>query len=177
MFNLLYIAGGIILYKMLQNNFPEKISEHITFAEAIKSNTAIKYGIKNMPNTGQLANMLRVAKYVFEPLRLHFGIPIRVNSFFRSKRLNSKLPFHSKTSQHMKGQAIDISSLNKAVSNADLFYYIKNHLDFDQLIWEFGTSKNPNWVHVSYVSSGKNRNQVLRSVIRNGKKIYIKFDL
>ena len=175
MINFFYILGGIALLKLLKMNYHDKISEHITFAEAIKSNTAIKYGIKNVPDAGHLENMKRTAKYVFEPLRKHFGVPIRVNSFYRSKRLNSKLPFHSKTSQHMKGQAIDISSLRSSVTNADLFHYIKDNLDFDQLIWEFGTSKNPNWVHVSYVAPGKNRKQILQAIIKNGKKMYVKY--
>ncbi|MCF6183831.1 MAG: D-Ala-D-Ala carboxypeptidase family metallohydrolase [Bacteroidales bacterium] len=175
MINFFYIAGGVLLYKLLKMNYPDKISEHITFAEAIRSNTAIKHGIKNVPNSEQLANMLKVAKHIFEPLRKHFGIPIRVNSFFRSKLLNSKLPFHSKTSQHLKGQAIDLSSMYKSVSNADLFNYIKNNLDFDQLIWELGTSKKPDWVHVSYAGPGKNRKQILRSIVKDGKKMYVKW--
>jgi len=175
MINLIYILGGITLYKILKMNDPEKISDHITFAESIKSNTAIKLGIKNVPDAWQLENMKRVAKYIFEPLRKYFDIPIRVNSFFRSIRLNSKLPFHSKTSQHLKGQAIDISSLSHSFSNADLFNYLKDNLDFDQLIWEFGTSNNPNWVHVSYVAPGKNRKQILQSVIVKGKKMYVNY--
>ncbi|MFA9290762.1 MAG: D-Ala-D-Ala carboxypeptidase family metallohydrolase [Solirubrobacteraceae bacterium] len=135
----------------------ENISKHISFLEATTSQTAIRKGINNDPSQLHLENMQLLAKNVFEPLRHKFGA-IRISSFFRSKALNTAIG-GSKTSQHMTGEAIDIQGLN-GVENRHLFEYIKNHLDFDQLIWEFGNQKNPAWVHVSY-SGKKNRKQIL----------------
>jgi len=140
----------------------KKISDHISYKEATYSATANKLGIENIPNEKELECMQKVAKEVFEPLREWVGCPIRVNSMFRSKELNSALK-GSKTSSHLKGQAIDITSMacekDECKSNLDMFHYIKDNLDFDQLIWEFGSE--PKWLHVSYVSKKKNRKQVL----------------
>ena len=150
----------------------DRISEHISYQEATKSNTAIRNGIRNKPNAEQLGNMQRTARYIFEPLRGFFGVPIRINSFFRSTKLNTAVG-GSKTSSHTKGQAIDIDDVLGGVTNAMMFHYIKEHMDWDQLIWEFGNNKNPDWVHVSYVSQFQNRKQVLRAIRftdRGGKK-------
>ena len=78
------------------------------------------------------------------------------------------------TSQHCKGEAIDIDMDGNphGLTNADIFNYIKDNLPFDQVIWEFGDAKNPDWVHVSYSSTGKQRKQALRAVKQNGKTIY-----
>lgn len=139
----------------------EKISLNISYQEATHSNTATRKGIKNVPNAEQLKAMKKVAAKVFQPLRQHFKQPIRINSFFRSAKLNTAIG-GSKTSQHCKGEAIDMDATN-GVTNAQLFHYIKDNLDFDQLIWEFGTDKEPDWVHVSYKLEGKNRKKVLRA--------------
>ena len=150
----------------------DRISDHISYQEATKSNTAIRNGIRNKPNAEQLGNMQRLAEAIFEPLRKHFGVPIRVNSFFRSKKLNTAVG-GSNTSSHTKGQAIDIDDVLGGVTNAMMFHYVKDHIDFDQLIWEFGDNENPDWVHVSYVSQFQNRRQVLRAIRftdRGGKK-------
>jgi hypothetical protein len=78
------------------------------------------------------------------------------------------------TSQHCTGEAIDVDMDGSAsgVSNADVFKYIKDNLEFDQLIWEFGTDKNPDWVHVSYETSGKQRKQILKAVKSGGNTVY-----
>ena len=141
----------------------DRISDHISYQEATKSNTAIRNGIRNKPNAEQLGNMQRLAEAIFEPLRKHFGVPIRINSFFRSKKLNTAVG-GSKTSSHTKGQAIDIDDVLGGVTNAMMFHYVKDYLDFDQLIWEFGDNKNPDWVHVSYESTVKQRKQILKAV-------------
>jgi len=127
-----------------------KISDHITYAEAIHSNTAKRRGIDNTPNPTQVENMKLTAEKIFEPLRKFVGGPIKVNSFFRSPELNTKIG-GSKTSQHCKGQAIDIDDVFGYKTNAEMYNWIKENLDFDQMIWEFGTDMNPNWVHISYV--------------------------
>ncbi len=138
-----------------------KLSEHISINEATGSVTADELGISNKPNQTQLAKMMLLAEVVFEPLRTWANEPIRVNSFYRSEEVNMAVN-GSRRSQHCRGEAIDISAMQEK-TNKELFDYIKNNLDFDQLIWEFGTKEEPDWIHVSYVSSIRNRQQVLRA--------------
>lgn len=139
-----------------------KISDHITYAEAIHSNTAKRRGIDNTPNPTQVETMKVTAEKIFEPLRKWVGGPIKVNSFFRSPELNTAIG-GSKTSQHCKGQAIDIDDVFGYKTNAEMYNWIKENLNFDQMIWEFGTDMNPNWVHISYVSDEDNRNRCLKA--------------
>jgi len=134
-----------------------KISEHITYDEATLSPTAIRNGISNQPNEQELSNMKLVAENCFEPLRKMWGKPIKVNSFFRSQSLN-QLVGGSPLSQHTKGQAIDITTGSKS-DNKKLFELAKT-LDFDQLIWEYGDSTGPHWVHISF-KNNNNRKQIL----------------
>ena len=151
---------------------PDRISDHISFREGVFSPTAKRFEINNIPDEEQLANMKLLAEKVFEPLRNHFGVPIRVNSFFRSKKLNARVG-GSKRSQHIKGQAIDIDdTFKRGVTNKLMFDWIVTNLDFDQIIWEFGNNDNPDWIHISYVSSELNRNRKLRAkrVPRKKKK-------
>ncbi len=148
-----------------------KISDHITYAEAIHSNTAKRRGIDNTPNPTQVENMKLTAEKIFEPLRKFVGGPIKVNSFFRSPELNTKIG-GSKTSQHCKGQAIDIDDVFGYKTNAEMYNWIKENLDFDQMIWEFGTDMNPNWVHISYVSEEDNRNRCLKAYKDDRKTKY-----
>ena len=148
------------------------ISKHISYKEGVYSNTAIRRGIENDPNDEQLANMELIAEKVFEPLREWVGGPVKINSFFRSVKLNKAIGGSSK-SQHCHGQAIDIDDTYKVVANSDMYDYIKNNLDFDQLIWEFGDDNNPNWVHVSYVSEEDNRNRCLKAYREQGRSKYM----
>ena len=147
------------------------ISEHISYKEGVYSTTATRRGIDNVPNDEQLANMELIAEKVFEPLRKYVGGPVKINSFFRSVKLNKAIGGSSK-SQHCKGQAIDIDDTFGVVANSDMYNYIKNNLDFDQMIWEFGDDDNPNWVHVSYVSKEDNRNRCLRASKSGGTTLY-----
>jgi hypothetical protein len=139
----------------------KRISKHISYKEAVGSNYAKQKGISNKPNEEQVENMKLLAEKVFEPLREWVGCPIRVNSMFRSKELNSAIKGSLKSS-HMKGEAMDITSMacgkENCKSNLEMFHWIKDNLEFDQLIWEFG--KEPKWLHVSY-NKDKNRQQVL----------------
>tara|TARA_R100000664_G_scaffold1661_5_gene4336 strand:+ start:483 stop:938 length:456 start_codon:yes stop_codon:yes gene_type:complete len=147
------------------------ISEHISYNEAIKSNTATRLGIKNDPNEDQLNNMVKLAEQIFEPLRAYANGPIKVNSFFRSVELNKAIGGSSK-SQHCHGQAIDLDDTFGHLTNAEMYNFIKEHLDFDQMIWEFGDDDNPAWVHVSYVSPQENRNRCLKAYKENKKTKY-----
>ena len=133
----------------------KRISKHISYKEAVGSNYAKQKGIKNKPNEEQVENMKLLAEEVFEPLREWVDAPIKVNSMFRSKELNSAIKGSLKSS-HLNGEAMDITSMG-GKSNLEMFHYIKDNLCFDQLIWEFG--KEPKWLHVSF--SKNNRQQVL----------------
>jgi len=149
----------------------DRISEHVSLKEAIKSNTATRLQIKNEPRELDLVRMALIAEEVFEPLREWVGGPIKVNSFYRSPELNSAIG-GSKNSQHCIGCALDIDDTFGHKTNAQMFDYIKNNLDFDQMIWEFGDDDNCDWVHVSYVSEDANRRRLLKATKINGKANY-----
>ena len=148
------------------------ISKHVSDKEGVYSATALRKGLDNTPDKKQLANMNLIANEVFELLRVYVGGPIKINSFFRGKSVNTAIG-GAKSSQHMKGQAMDIDDNYGVVANSDMYHYIKNNLDFDQLIWEFGDDDNPNWLHVSYVSPEKNRNRCLKAYKEQGKSKYM----
>jgi len=152
----------------------ERISEHISYKEAIKSNTALRLNLDNNPDAYQITNMVGVAHNIFEPLREYVGGPIKINSFFRSEELNRAIG-GSNRSQHCQGRAIDLDDTFGHKTNAEMFHYIKNNLNFDQMIWEFGDDENPAWVHVSYVSEDENRKRCLKALKENGKTVYKTF--
>lgn len=150
-----------------------KLTENLSLAEVTKSATAIRKGITNTPSATHLIALKEVSKNIFQPCREHFGKPLAVTSGYRSEALNNVIG-GSKTSQHSKGEALDLDAdVFGGFSNAELFNYIKSHLDFDQLIWEFGNNNNPDWVHCSYKTRG-NRNEVLIAIKTNGKTTYRK---
>ena len=148
------------------------ISEHISYKEGVYSTTATRLGIDNTPEDDQLHFMEIIAEKVFEPLREWVGGPIKINSFYRCPELNKAIG-GSTTSQHCKGQAIDIDDTFGKATNTEMFNFIKENLDFDQMIWEFGDDDNPDWVHVSYVSEEKNRNRCLKAYRKDGKTKYM----
>ena len=140
----------------------EKISKHVSWKEATYSRTGDRRGLDNTPNEDQIKCMKDIAENIFEPLRKWVGGPIKINSMFRGEPVNTAIG-GSRNSQHMKGQAMDIDDTFGHKTNAEMFNYIKQNLDFDQMIWEFGTDDNPNWVHISYVSEDSNRNRCLKA--------------
>tara|TARA_R100001440_G_C2450395_1_gene107990 strand:+ start:84 stop:542 length:459 start_codon:yes stop_codon:yes gene_type:complete len=148
------------------------ISKHISEKEATKSITALRLGIDNTPNGVTISNMKLLAEKVFEPLREWVGGPIKINSFYRSIALNEAIGGSSR-SQHCQGRAIDIDDIYGHKTNKEMFEYVKENLDFDQMIYEFGSETNPDWVHISYVSQDKNRNKILKAVRDDGKTKYI----
>lgn len=149
----------------------KKISKHISYKEATFSQTATRKDIDNTPTPEILDRMKAVAENIFEPLRAHVGGPIKINSFYRSINLNVAIG-GAKSSQHTRGEAIDIDDTFGHMSNKEMFEFIKDELDFDQLIWEFGDDNNPAWVHVSYVSSKNNRRRILKAEKQQGSTIY-----
>ena len=154
-----------------------QLSEHLSLNEVTTSSTAKRLGIDNNPTQEHLNNLKLVAENVFEPIRKHFGKPIKVSSGYRSKALNDATPGSSSTSQHCSGEALDLDQdgMPTGVTNKMVFDYVKDNLDFDQLIWEFGTDTNPDWVHVSYESTGKQRKQILKAVKKGGATSYVPY--
>jgi zinc D-Ala-D-Ala carboxypeptidase len=140
-----------------------QLSKNLALVEVTRSETAKRRGISNMPTPEHIENFKLLAEKVFQPIREYFGIPIHISSGYRSKALNTAIG-GSLSSQHCSGEAIDIDMDGTSVTNAQIFNYIKDNLSFDQLIWEFGTDSNPDWVHVSYESTGKQRKQILKAV-------------
>ena len=149
----------------------ELISKHITYAEAIHSNTAKRKCIDNTPSPTHVETMKETAEKIFEPLREFVNGPIKVTSMFRSPVLNEAIG-GAKSSQHMKGQAMDLDDVYGYKTNSEMYHWIKENLNFDQLIWEFGTDTNPNWIHVSYVSEDENRNRCLKAYKEKGRTKY-----
>ena len=147
------------------------ISKHISNKESVYSRTAQRLDIDNTPTQEHKENMIKLAENVFEPLRSYANGPIKINSFYRSPELNKAIGGSSK-SQHCNGQAIDIDDTFGVLTNAEMYEFVKKHLDFDQMIWEFGDKDNPDWVHVSYVSPKENRNRCLKAYKENGKTKY-----
>lgn len=145
-----------------------KLTENLTLLEATKSNTATRLGIDNTPPPAIIERMVETAEKIFQPLRDALG-PIRVSSFYRSPDLNRAIG-GSKSSQHCKGEAIDMQGIS--VSNAELFLKACDLEDFDQIIWEFGTLEEPDWVHVSY-SKTHNRKQILRATKIGKRTAYV----
>ncbi len=160
----------------MENNYEEtkkiKLSKNFTLYELIKSPIASRKGINNIPNIQQIANLKLLTEKVLQPARDALGIPVIVSSGYRCLLLN-RLIGGSDTSDHTKGKAADAELANG--DNAKLFYYIKDNLEFDQLIWEFGDNNQPEWVHVSY-RKGNNRRQVLKSIKKGGKTVYVPFN-
>jgi hypothetical protein len=149
-----------------------QLSKNLSLAEVTRSETAKRRGVSNMPTEAHIANFKLLAEKVFQPIREHFGVPIHISSGYRSAALNKAIG-GAASSQHCSGEAIDIDMDGTAVTNAQIFNYIKENLEFDQLIWEFGTDVNPDWVHVSYESTGKQRKQMLKAVKAGGATKYL----
>ena len=147
------------------------ISKHISEKEGVYSTTALRLGLNNNPGEYEYSNMVITANQIFEPLRRHINKPIKINSFFRSAELNKAIGGSSR-SQHCEGRAIDIDDTFGHATNAEMYNWIKENLNFDQMIWEFGNDENPAWVHVSYVSEDQNRNRCLKAYKENGKTKY-----
>ena len=153
---------------------PEKFGKYISYQEATKSQEATRNNIDNTPNAEQLQNMELVATNIFDKVREHFKQRIAVSSFFRSYELNKAIG-GATNSQHSTGQAMDIDGdVYGMVKNSDIFNYIKDNLDFDQLIWEFGDNNEPAWVHVSY-KLGVMRREILVGKKDGHKTVYLPY--
>ena len=148
------------------------LSNNLSYKEATYSATAIRKDIPNSPTIGHLKNLKATAEHIFQPIRDFFGVPIKVTSGYRSQELNDLIG-GSSTSQHSHGQALDLDAdVFSGLTNAQIFAFIDERLVFDQMIWEFGDNKNPDWVHVSYRTDGKNRGEKLIAYKKDGKTKY-----
>jgi hypothetical protein len=158
-----------------------QLSKNLALSEVTRSETAKRRGISNMPTPEHIENFKKLAENVFQPIRDHFCVPIRISSGYRSEALNKAIGGAGKmvngkyvpSSQHCTGEAIDIDMDGTSITNKQVFDYIKANLEFDQLIWEFGTDANPDWVHVSYESTGKQRKQVLKAIKKGSATSYL----
>jgi hypothetical protein len=152
-----------------------KLSEHFELAEFTRSDSAKRLGISNQPIVQHQENMKLLCEHVLEPIRVHFGRSIFLSSGYRSLALNAKTKGASLTSQHCSGEAADIDMDSTEVTNRQVFEFIRDNLEFDQLIYEFGSDINPDWVHVSYESTGKQRKQILRAKKVGNRTTYIPY--
>ena len=154
-----------------------KLSNHLSLKEVTYSATAIKHGINNEPNIGQLQVLKEMASRVFEPCRKFVGAPLKVTSGFRSKELNKKIGGSLSSDHCISDHATAALDLDCDVyggkTNAELFHYIKEKLNFKQLIWEFGNEDSPSWVHVSYsINDHFNKREVLIAKRQGGRTVY-----
>lgn len=149
-----------------------RLTAHFTLAEFTRSESAKRHGVSNTPTPEHLENIKVLCEKVLEPIREYFGHPINISSGYRSKILNHYIGGSLK-SQHMEGKAVDLDlqETGYGTTNKMLFDYVKDNLDYDQIIFEFGTEKEPDWVHISY-NKGKNRKQALRALKVNGRTVY-----
>ncbi len=142
--------------------------KYFTITELTKSATAKRNGIDNKPSATVERKLVALIEKVLDPLREAYGAPIIVTSGYRCEKLN-RLVGGAASSQHVKGEAVDIRTVSdKPEDNKKLYDLIlKLKLPFDQLINEYGYD----WVHVSFGS--RHRRQKLRAVKRNGRTIYL----
>ena len=166
------VMGGEVKPKPGLTELPKKLSANFLMDEFTRSDTAKRRGIDNNPGLEHAEAALELFKHIVQPIRDHFGISIFLSSGYRSAALNKAIG-GSQTSQHSKGEAVDIDMDNrKGPENEDVFHYIRENLPFDQLIWEFGTDSRPDWVHVSYKKGGPQRGQILRAKRNSSGKTY-----
>ena len=151
------------------------LSNHVSLAEFCHSDTAKRRGIDNtIKDPSHLASAKLLCEKVFEPIREHFGVPIHISSGYRSAALNRAVK-GSSPSQHCKGEAMDIDADRYGkVTNKEIFDYIREHLEWDQMIWEFGNDSQPDWVHVSFKATG-NREQILKAIKEGASTEYVKY--
>jgi hypothetical protein len=153
-----------------------KLSKYVSLAEVTRSDTAKRKGISNEPTPEHLENLKVICEEVFDKVREHFGVPLFISSGYRSAALNKAIG-GSSTSDHNNGRALDLDQdgHGNGVKNKDVFNFIKDNLEFDQLIAEGSNGAGDmNWVHVGY-RKGQNRKQILIADFSSGKAKYIPY--
>jgi len=150
------------------------LSPHLSLAEATHSDTALRKNIYNVPSQDIINTLCQTAMKIFEPARIHFGVPIIVSSGYRSPALNKAIG-GEQTSQHCKGEAFDLV-MTQGRTNKELFEWLLNNVEFDQLIAEDNVNGQPKWIHCSYTTTKPNRKEVWvakRNLL--GKMSYVKY--
>ncbi len=141
------------------------LSPHFTLEEMTLSQIAVRSGIANTPSKRQINSLIRLCENILEPLRKRLGKPVYISSGFRNPTVNSLIG-GSATSQHMRGEAADITV--EGMTPQELFEFIRaTDLPYDQLIQEFDR-----WVHVSYGSRKRGQELYARKNPTN-KTIYV----
>lgn len=137
-----------------------KLSEHFTLEEMTYSATAVKKGLINIPSKAEIKNLKELCTKILEPLRKEIGLPIKINSGYRSVKVNAAVGGVS-TSAHVFGYAADI--VCPQYGNAKEFtkyvadFLKRNNIAFDQCILEFDT-----WCHIGIRhQDGRQRKQLL----------------
>jgi hypothetical protein len=149
-----------------------QLTANFSLEELVKSETALRKGLPNVPNEEQVGALRVLAENVLQPVREAFKKGVKVNSGFRAPDVNASVG-GSRTSDHCKGQAADIEI--PGVANGDLAEWIKQNMKFTQLILEFYTPGIPDsgWVHVSYDSANL-KCECLTATKQDGKTVYLK---
>jgi hypothetical protein len=142
-----------------------RISKNFTLDELIYSSTAKTQHIINAPGTGEVCNLCALVHHVLQPLRDAMGEAVKIGSGYRCPQLN-KVVGGVRSSQHMNGEAADLCIDGDFLKGKRWFQWIKDHCDFDQLIWEHN-AKGSYWVHVSYRADGRNRKQVINNLLKD----------
>ena len=148
-----------------------QLTRNFSLHELTKSETALRYDMENNPGPAEAANLTELAGKVLQPIRDHYQKGVKINSGFRHPDVNAKVG-GSRTSDHCRGMAADIEI--PGVPNAELAQWVKDNLEFTQLILEFYTPGIPDsgWVHVSY-DPGNLKKQVMTATKQNGKTVYL----
>ena len=144
-----------------------RLSKNLTLSEVIRSESAKRRGVSNMPTPAHIENLKYLAEKIFQPVRDHFKVPIRISSGYRSRELNAIIG-GSQTSFHSLGAAIDIDQTLGKVTNKQIFDFIRENLDYTELINEFDYS----WVHVAIVKGREKEKETLEAYKQNGKTFY-----
>ena len=148
-----------------------QLTRNFSLHELTKSETALRYDMENTPGPAETANLTELAGKVLQPIRDHYQKGVKINSGFRHPEVNAKVG-GSRTSDHCKGMAADLEI--PGVANAELAQWVKDNLEFTQLILEFYTPGIPDsgWVHVSYDPNNLKK-QVMTATKQGGKTVYL----
>ena len=134
-----------------------RLSKNFTLEEFERSDTAKRLKIDNHVPQFAVERLRTLCEKVLQPVRDHFGVPIIITSGYRCPDLNDAVK-GATSSQHMKGEAADFKIRAQNIKLYDIYLWMVDNLQFDQLIWE--VRPNSKWIHVSYKATGENRQQV-----------------
>lgn len=146
-----------------------RLSKNFTLEELTESATANRLYIENTPTEQEIKNLKLLCENILQKVRRYIAAPVVITSGFRNNDLNAAIG-GATLSQHKLGEAVDF----KCNYLKDIFHFIKDTLDFDQIIYEYGDADAPRWIHVSYKKTG-NRRQALMAYKKGYKTVYEEF--